>query len=231
MVQSKKTRKTAFMLIKVNDTNLYYEVHGNGTPIILVHGNSESHKIFDVLIGELKNNHTVYAIDSRNHGKSDRTKSVSYDLMADDIIGFIEKLQIDKPIIYGFSDGGIIGLLIAIKRPRLLSKLIISGANLNPDGISKSMTTIIKLGYFFSRSKNLKMMLNEPNISADDLEKIKIPTLILAGERDVIKEKHTKLIASSIANSTLIIVPNETHSSYIIHSKKLYDLIHEFLNI
>ena len=231
MVQSKKTRKTAFMLIKVNDTNLYYEVHGNGTPIILVHGNSETHKIFDVLIGELKNNHTVYAIDSRNHGKSDRTKSVSYDLMADDIIGFIEKLQIDKPIIYGFSDGGIIGLLIAIKRPRLLSKLIISGANLNPDGISKSMTTIIKLGYFFSRSKNLKMMLNEPNISADDLEKIKIPTLILAGERDVIKEKHTKLIASSIANSTLIIVPNETHSSYIIHSKKLYDLIHEFLNI
>lgn len=231
MVQSKKTRKTAFMLIKVNDTNLYYEVHGNGTPIILVHGNSETHKIFDVLIGELKNNHTVYAIDSRNHGKSDRTKSVSYDLMADDIIGFIEKLQIDKPIFYGFSDGGIIGLLIAIKKPQTLSKLIISGANLNPDGISKSMTTIIKLGYFFSRSKNLKMMLDEPNISADDLEKIKIPTLILAGERDVIKEKHTKLIASSIANSTLIIVPNETHSSYIIHSKKLYDLIHEFLNI
>ena len=231
MVQSKKTRKTAFMFIKVNDTNLYYEVHGNGTPIILVHGNSETHKIFDVLIGELKNNHTVYAIDSRNHGKSDRTKSVSYNLMADDIIGFIEKLQIDKPIFYGFSDGGIIGLLIAIKRPRLLSKLIISGANLNPDGISKSMTTIIKLGYFFSRSKNLKMMLNEPNISVADLKKIEIPTLVLAGENDVIKREHTQLIASSIANSTLIIVPNETHSSYIIHSKKLYDLIHEFLNI
>lgn len=219
------------MFISVNGTNLYYEVHGNGTPIILVHGNSESHKIYDVLTEELKSNHQVYAVDSRNHGKSDKTNTISYDLMAEDFIQFIEKLNIENPILYGFSDGGIIGLLIAIKRPRLLSKLIISGANLNPDGISKSMTTIIKLGYFFSRSKNLKMMLNEPNISADDLEKIKIPTLILAGERDVIKEKHTKLIASSIANSTLIIVPNETHSSYIIHSKKLYDLIHEFLNI
>ena len=219
------------MFISVNGTNLYYEVQGNGTPIILVHGNSESHKIYDVLTEELKSNHQVYAVDSRNHGKSDKTNTISYDLMAEDFIQFIEKLNIENPILYGFSDGGIIGLLIAIKRPRLLSKLIISGANLNPDGISKSMTTIIKLGYFFSRSKNLKMMLNEPNISADNLEKIKIPTLILAGERDVIKEKHTKLIASSIANSTLIIVPNETHSSYIIHSKKLYDLIHEFLNI
>lgn len=219
------------MFISVNGTNLYYEVQGNGTPIILVHGNSESHKIYDVLTEELKSNHQVYAVDSRNHGKSDKTNTISYDLMAEDFIQFIEKLNIENPILYGFSDGGIIGLLIAIKRPRLLSKLIISGANLNPDGISKSMTTIIKLGYFFSRSKNLKMMLNEPNISADNLEKIKIPTLILAGERDVIKEEHTKLIASSIANSTLIIVPNETHSSYIIHSKKLYDLIHEFLNI
>ena len=219
------------MFISVNETNLYYEVHGNGAPIILIHGNSESHKIYDVLTEELKSNHQVYAVDSRNHGKSDKTNTISYDLMAEDFIQFIEKLNIENPILYGFSDGGIIGLLIAIKRPRLLSKLIISGANLNPDGISKSMTTIIKLGYFFSRSKNLKMMLNEPNISADDLEKIKIPTLILAGERDVIKEKHTKLIASSIANSTLIIVPNETHSSYIIHSKKLYNLIHEFLNI
>ena len=231
MVQSKKTRKTTFMFIKVNDTNLYYEVHGNGTPIILVHGNSETHKIFDVLIGELKNNHTVYAIDSRNHGKSDRTKSVSYDLMADDIIGFIEKLQIDKPIIYGFSDGGIIGLLIAIKKPQTLSKLIISGANLNPSGISKSMTAIIKLGYFFSRNKNLKMMLDEPNISVADLKKIEIPTLVLAGENDVIKRAHTQLIASNITDSTLKIIPNETHSSYIIHSKKLYGLIHEFLNI
>ena len=219
------------MFISVNGTNLYYEVHGNGTPIILVHGNSESHKIYDVLTEELKSNHQVYAVDSRNHGKSDKTNTISYDLMAEDFIQFIEKLNIENPILYGFSDGGIIGLLIAIKRPGLLSKLIISGANLNPDGISKSMTTIIKLGYFFSRSKNLKMMLNEPNISADDLEKIKIPTLILAGERDVIKEEHTKQIASSIANSTLIIVPNETHSSYIIHSKKLYDIIHEFLNI
>ena len=219
------------MFISVNGTNLYYEVHGNGTPIILVHGNSESHKIYDVLTEELKSNHQVYAVDSRNHGKSDKTNTISYDLMAEDFIQFIEKLNIENPILYGFSDGGIIGLLIAIKRPRLLSKLIISGANLNPDGISKFMTTIIKLGYFFSRSKNLKMMLDEPNISVADLKKIEIPTLVLAGENDVIKRAHTQLIASNITDSTLKIIPNETHSSYIIHSKKLYDLIHEFLNI
>ena len=114
------------MFISVNGTNLYYEVHGNGTPIILVHGNSESHKIYDVLTEELKSNHQVYAVDSRNHGESDKTNTISYDLMAEDFIQFIEKLNIENPILYGFSDGGIIGLLIAIKRPRLLSKLIIS---------------------------------------------------------------------------------------------------------
>ena len=150
--------------------------------------------------------------------------------MADDIIGFIEKLQIDKPIIYGFSDGGIIGLLIAIKKPQTLSKLIISGANLNPSGISKSMTAMIKLGYFFTRHKNLKIMLDEPNISVADLKKIEIPTLVLAGENDVIKRAHTQLIASNITDSTLKIIPNETHSSYVVHSKKLYHLIREFTN-
>ena len=112
------------MNINVNNVNLYYEVYGEGTPIILVHGNSETHQIFDALINKLKDNYKVYAVDSRCHGKSEDTKEISYDLMAEDMIEFIRKLKINKPIFYGFSDGGIVGLLIAIKEPKLLSKLI-----------------------------------------------------------------------------------------------------------
>ncbi len=217
------------MNIEVNDIDIYYEVYGEGKPIILLHGNSETHEIFDRLIERLENNYKVYAIDSRCHGKSEKTEEISYDLMAVDMIEFIKKLKIDKPIVYGFSDGGIIGLLVAIKQPKLLSKLIISGANLNPNGMSKSMLIISKIGYFITRNKLFKMMIKEPNISRKDLEKIEIPTYVLAGEKDVIMEEHTRLIAENIKNSKLEIIPKENHSSYVVHSEKIYDIIKKYI--
>lgn len=218
------------MNINVNDINLYYEIYGKGTPIILVHGNGETHQIFDVLIDKLKDNYTVYAVDSRCHGKSQKTEKISYELMAQDMICFIKKLKINKPIFYGFSDGGIIGLLIAIKEPKLLSKLIVSGANLNPNGISKVILILSKIVYFITRNKMTRMMVKEPNISIKDLEKINIPTYVLAGKKDVIKEEHTRLIAENIKNSTLEIVPKENHSSYIVHSEKIYNIIKKYIN-
>ena len=218
------------MKILVNNVNLYYEEYGNGQPIILLHGNQETHEIFDKLIDKLKENYKVYAIDSRCHGKSENPIDISYDLMCDDIIEFIKKLNIQKPILYGFSDGGIVGLLIAIKEPNLLSNLIISGANITPDVLTFFDNMITKLFYFFTRSKYIKMMLDEPNIPLRDLKKINIPVHVLAGEKDVIKYEHTKLIADNISNSTLEIIKNENHGSYIIHSDKLYEIIKKYIN-
>lgn len=217
------------MNINVNNVNLYYEVYGEGTPIVLVHGNSETHQIFDVLIDKLKDNYKVYAVDSRCHGKSEDTEEISYDLMAEDMIEFIKKLKINKPIFYGFSDGGIVGLLIAIKKPKLLSKLIVSGANLNPNGMSKPMLLISKIVYFITKNKLFRMMVKEPNITVKDLEKIEVPTYTLAGEKDVIKESHTRLIAENIKNSTLEIIPKENHGSYIVHSEKIYNIIKKYI--
>ena len=218
------------MKFLVNNVNLYYEEYGNGQPIILLHGNQETHEIFDKLIDKLKDNYKVYAIDSRCHGKSENPIDISYDLMCDDIIDFIKKLNIEKPILYGFSDGGIVGLLIAIKEPNLLSNLIISGANITPDVLTFFDNMITKLFYFFTRSKYIKMMLDEPNIPLRDLKKINIPVHVLAGEKDVIKCEHIKLIADNISNSTLEIIKNENHGSYIIHSDKLYEIIKKYIN-
>ena len=217
------------MNINVNNLNIYYEVYGEGKPIILLHGNSETHEIFDKLIDKLKDNYKVYAIDSRCHGKSEDTIYISYNLMRDDIIGFIQKLNIEKPILYGFSDGGIIGLLIAIKEPDILSKLIVSGANLNPKGMKTVMRNFIKLVCLFSKDKLFKMMLKEPNISIEELKTIKTPTVILAGEKDVIKLKHTKQISGNIQNSKLEIIKNENNGSYIIHSDKIYDILKKYI--
>lgn len=217
------------MKIKVNDIELYYEKYGTGKPIILIHGNQESHEIFDKLIEKLKSNYEVFAIDSRCHGKSENPKEISYNLMCDDIINFIKELNIEKPILYGFSDGGIIGLLVAIKEHDLLSNLIISGANITPDVFTTFDLLLTKLFYFFTRSKYIKMMLDEPNITIEDLKKITIPVHVLAGEKDIIKLEHTKLIANNIKNSTLEIINNENHGSYIIHSDKLYEIIKKYI--
>ena len=217
------------MKILVNNVNLYYEVYGEGEPIILLHGNSETHEIFDKLIDKLKESYKVYAIDSRCHGKSENPVDISYDIMSNDIIQFIKKLNIENPMLYGFSDGGIVGLLVAIKEPNLLSKLIVSGANVTPDGIKKSDYILSKVMYFFTRNKLFKMMLNEPNITSEELKKINVPTIILAGEKDIIKYQHTKFIADNISNSTLEIIKNEKHGSYVVHCDKLYGIIKKYI--
>ena len=217
------------MYIKVNGINLYYEISGQGNPVILVHGNGESSEIFDKTVDKLKNEYSVYSPDSRCHGHSDDAKEISYELMADDFIKFIKELKINKPVFYGFSDGGIIGLLIAIKEPDLLSGLIISGANINPFGLDTKTRLQMKLEYLFKKDKLTKMMLREPNIKTSDLNKIKIQVNVVVGENDLIKPEHTELIAKSIKDSTLEIVPGEDHGSYIVHSDKLYDIIEKYI--
>lgn len=217
------------MFVKVNGINMHYEVFGEGKPIILIHGNGENYKIFDKLIEKLQPKFKVYAIDSRCHGESEDTPEISYSLMTDDVIAFIKAFNIEKPILYGFSDGGIIGLMIAIKRPQILSKLIISGAQLNPQGAKRYSILLDEMNYLFTRNKLVKLMLKEPNIEVEDLKKIKIPVHVIAGQKDLIKYKHTKLIADSIPNSTLKIIPNEDHGSYIVNSDKIYDVIREYI--
>ena len=217
------------MKVNVNGINIHYEVYGEGQPIILLHGNSENLNIFDKLVEKLKNEYKVYAIDSRCHGESDDPEEISYDLMAQDVIEFIKTLNLNKPILYGFSDGGIIGILVAIKEPDILSKAIVSGANVTPDALSKMFIIITKIMGFFTKNKLFKMMQNEPNITCEELQSIKIPVHVLAGEKDVIREEHTKMIAESIPNSTLEIIAGENHGSYIIHSEKLYDILKKYI--
>ncbi|MCQ2965694.1 MAG: alpha/beta hydrolase [Alphaproteobacteria bacterium] len=219
------------MKIQLNNIELFYEVSGQGSPLILVHGNGENHKIFNKAVALLSQKHTCYVLDSRNHGQSTKTKTISYTDMADDVITFIEKLGLTNVNYYGFSDGGIIGLLCAIKKTDIFSKMIISGANLSPSGVKENVVKIIKIfSWIFRKNINLKMMLKEPNIPVSDLSKITFPTLVLAGENDVIKQEHTQLIANNIKGAKLMILPKEGHGSYIVHKTKIADLISQFID-
>lgn len=215
------------MKIKVNGTELYYEVQGSGPPLVMVHGNGETHEIFDRAIDILKHSFTVYAPDTRGHGKSAAVSEYHYEDIAEDFRQFIEKLEIEKPVFYGFSDGGIVGLLLASKYPELFSRLIVSGANLRPDGIRGSWLRLFRIIYNMTKEPKMKMMLSEPDISAAQLAAITVPTAVLCGRRDMVKRAHSREIAEGISGSEFRVIPWSGHGAYIVHSKRIAKILLE----
>lgn len=214
------------MKISVNGVELFYEVVGSGEPLILVHGNSEDHTIFTEAAEVLKDYYTCYLVDTRSHGKSSKVKRLHYQDMADDYMEFIKALGLKNVTFFGFSDGGILGLLIGMGS-NLIDTLIVSGANTYPGAISDKMAKIMKIIYFITRSDKFRLMLNEPDISAEDLQKIPCRTFVLAGSEDAVKRENTDFIAANIPDSTEKILEGETHTSHIVHSTKIAEIILE----
>ena len=217
------------MYFEVNGIDLYYKETGQGDPFVLLHGNGGSHNTFRALEKLLSNRYKVYAIDSRDHGKSTRVKGLDYETMMEDVAEFIRVKGIQDPMLFGFSDGGIIGLLLAIRHPRLISRLIVGGANTHPDEIKMIYTAVFKIVHFFSRNQKHKMVLTQPDITKAELNSITTPTLVIAGSNDVVKGDHTAYIAENIPGSAMVILEGETHSSYVREGRKLYDIIERFL--
>ena len=217
------------MHINVNNVNLYYDVVGTGSPLILIHGNGESHEIFDEAVKLLSEHFTCYLLDSRGHGQSQKVSEYHYADMAEDVYQFIQALSLQNITFYGFSDGGIIGLLLASRYPDLFGRMIISGANTSPAAISGWVEEAFQnWRQIMKKSALFKLMMTEPDITREQLAAIQIPTLVLAGSEDVIDEADTRFIAESIPGAALRILPGEDHDSYIVGSTKVAELILEF---
>ena len=187
------------MTVKVNGISLYYETVGSGRPLIMLHGNGEDHTIFDEAAEKLKDRFCVYLIDSRGQGKSSPVNEYHYVDMADDVVAFIKKLGLEDVALYGYSDGGIIGLLAAAECGGITG-LIVSGANLDPDGLKERYRLLFKTEYPFKKDPLIKLMLDEPDVPDGILKKITAKTLVTAGEDDLIKEEQTRHIAETVKN-------------------------------
>jgi Predicted hydrolases or acyltransferases (alpha/beta hydrolase superfamily) len=214
------------MFIDVNGIRLFYEKRGEGRPLVLLHGNGEDHTIFTQALWRLEKHFCCYAVDSRCHGQS-AEGPLHYDLMAADMLGFLEALDLRDVIFYGFSDGGIVGILTAAQTDRITT-LITSGANLTPNGVKFPLRLLVCALYLATHDPKMRLMLAEPWISDDVLTKIKANTLVLAGSRDLIPESETRHIAELIPNAELQILKGEGHGSYIIHSEKIANLIIDY---
>ena len=215
------------MIAKVNGVELYYEKTGQGRPLLLVHGNGEDHSIFNEAVAVLREDFCVYAVDSRGHGRSSRVRTLHYEDMAADMTALIEALDLRDVIFYGFSDGGIVGLLAASRCDRITT-LIVSGANLNPKGVKRWLRTAIWGMNILRPDDRLALMLREPSISDDRLRAIRARTLVLAGSGDLILPQETRHIASAVPGARLRILQGEDHGSYIVHSTKIAGLIRDF---
>lgn len=216
------------MTIEVNGVQLYYEKTGSGPPVVLVHGNSEDHTTFQQLAQRLAPSYTVYAPDSRDHGQSTRVPTLAYEDMMEDMAAFITALGLQKPLLVGASDGAIIGLLLAIRHPGLLGGLVSCGANTQPEQLNGWFLALARLGFAATKDSKLQLMLTQPRISGEELGRIRTPTLVLAGSRDILAEKYTRQIAAAIPGSELRILKGKGHSNYISKQDTLYHLIVEF---
>ena len=207
-----------------NGIKIYYEEYGQGQPLLLLHGNSESIESFRLQIPEFSKYYKVIAVDTRVQGKSSEDgKTYTYDLFADDMNALLNYLNIDSANVLGWSDGGNTGLIMAMKYPKKVKRLVTMGANVFIDNsvvkkwVFKELNKQLKElnSDTMSKSKNrvrlIKLLLTEPKHKFEDLKVINCPVLVLAGEKDVIIEDHTKGISANISNSTLLIAPKETH--------------------
>ncbi len=206
---------------------LFCRERGEGEPLILLHGNGEDGSRFASQIEYFGRSMRVYAVDTPGHGLSEAGEGrFSLYRFADDLYGFMNEKGIEKATVLGFSDGGNIALIFALRYPEKVDKLILNGANLRPSGVKMSVMLPIYLGYaltsFISvfdkkaakKRDILGLMVREPKIPDEELKRIKCPTLVIAGTHDMIKKKHTLRIAAGIGNSKLAFVKGNHFIAY-----------------
>jgi pimeloyl-ACP methyl ester carboxylesterase len=225
-----------------NGIKIYYEEYGQGQPLLLLHGNSESIQSFRLQIPEFLKYYRVIAVDTRGQGKSSEDgKTYSFELFADDLNALLNVLNIDSANILGWSDGGNTGLIMAMKYPKKVKRLVTMGANIFVDTsvvdewifneLNRQLTEMkFDTSYAIrNRVRLINLLLTEPKHHFEDLKIISCPVLVLAGQKDVIKENHTRSIAQNIRTSTLIIAPNETHDYPIENPKAFNETVIKFL--
>jgi pimeloyl-ACP methyl ester carboxylesterase len=216
---------------KINGINLYYETYGSGKPLLFLHGNGGSIKGARNKIEYFKKYFRVIAIDNRGHGKSvDPSPHLTYVQMAKDVALLLDSLHLDSVYVSGQSDGGILGLLLAIDYPKKVSKVVTFGANIFPgkkaipDVIDQMIMDTLRLTKNFQTRRLFELMGEQPNITEKDLQKISCPFLLISGDRDVIRLEHSLTMFYNIKKSNLFIMPGATHFGSV-EKPELYNAV------
>lgn len=239
--------KTIGKYAKINGTKIYYEEYGKGEPLLIIHSCGTDIEAMEYQIDHFKKKYRVIAADSRGQGKSDlKTKSLTYDLMAKDLEALVKHLKLEFINILGWSDGGIIALKMGINNNVKIKKIVAMGANLRPDTsaindwaykqVREMRSNTLKMIKQGDTTRNWKkelmldnLLVNQPNISHAELQKITAPVLLIIGDRDIIKNEHAVEIFNNIPKSQLCIMPGTNHGAPRNHPKVFNGMAEEFL--
>lgn len=220
-----KPQKSSY--IQLDSAKIHFEIYGSGEKtLLLLHGNGENGAdCYTLQLEPFSKDHTVIVMDSRGQGKSTfGIKKLTIKQIAADAFALLEALGVDKVSVIGFSDGANVAMeMLMSEKSGIIEKAVLAGGNLDPSGVKEIYQKPIELSFKLLASKARKssaarrklsvmaLMVREPNISPEALGKISAPVLVMAGSRDMIKEAHTNLIASSIPNAKLKIIPGCGH--------------------
>jgi pimeloyl-ACP methyl ester carboxylesterase len=223
---------------EVNGISMYFEIYGEGKPLILLHGGGSTIQTsFGRIIPSLANSRKVIAVELQAHGRtSDRDKPVSFEQDADDVAGLMKVLGVSKADIFGFSNGGSTTMQIAIRHPDLVNKIVVASSFYRRDGMFPGFWDFMAKGTINDMPQSLKAAFLEVTPDSaklqnlfekcsqrmlafkdwDDtmLKAIKARTLIVNGDHDVATSEHVVKMHRLIANSQLLIVPGG-HGEYM----------------
>ncbi len=214
---------------ELNGIKMYYEIYGNGTPVLVIHGNGQSIADMQFQIAHFSKTNKVIVADTRGHGKSGLgTDHLNYVQMMEDYNALLDQLGVTGANIIGWSDGGILALLMAIHHPDKVNKIATMGANLRPDesavdpAIGEVLQPLSDMIDEMIASKDTSdnwqfqrqlfdLLMTQPNIPIESVQKIEAPVLVIAGDKDIIRARHSMEIFENLPKSHLAILPGQTH--------------------
>lgn len=234
---------------EVNGVSIYYETYGSGPPVLVLHGAGAFLETMHYFITALASTHTVIAVDSRGQGRStDSADPITYAAMGDDMIKLMDNLHIAKADVVGWSDGGIVGLDMAMKHPDRVSSLVAIGSNYDVKGLDPK---VFSSGFFDQQAADIKpfydavapdpkhfpvlvkkiehMISTEPHYTLAELGHIRARTAIVAGEHDLILRPHTDALAHAIPGAKEIIVPGASHAGPLEQPDAYNKIVLDFL--
>lgn len=235
--------------------HIRYVSYGRGDPVLLLHGGlSNKLSWFSQLPWLVASGRRVVLIDTRGHGDSTPGNSkLSYQIFADDALLVLDRLGIQRTDIIGWSDGGIVALLLGLEAPKRVGRIVAISANFQPSGLIpevdraqdelhnsslKSITDGLRSWWSGAGERHSileaeikELWRTEPQFEHSDLKAITAPTLVITGENDIIDLVHSSELAQSLANGKLEIVPDAGHAAPVTHPLQINQLIASFLNI
>lgn len=221
---------------QVNGISVHYAVYGQGTPVIFLHGGLANTDYWGNQVPAVAARHTVILMDSRGHGRTTRdARPYGYDLMADDVVGLMDFLKIDKADIVGWSDGGILGIDLALRHKERVGKVFAFAANTLTSGVKEGVEKNPTFAAYIERAGHeyadrsatpkeydgfvdqiSKMWADQPNWTDAQLKAIDTPILVVDGDHDeAIKREHTEYIAATIPHAGLLLLPNASHFAFL----------------